>query len=546
MKLGMSLFIIATLFWAELTSPARLCAQDQLASQELTQQGSKNHHQYQFIDLGTLGGPNSYLPLLPPYHEFLPSASLSRGGTFAGFADTATPDPYSPNACFNADCFASHAIAWRNGKMIDIGALPGPAGISSAATWISMNGLIAGFSENGEIDPLIGFPVFLGFLWRNGEMISLGTLEGGYESQAMAVNNSGQVVGIASNLVPDANSLWGTNTQARAFLWEDGVMQDLGTLPGGTDAMALFINERGQIVGQSYSDNSIVPPAIGCVDSPLTLYTFFWDKGQMTDIGTLGGHCAFPYSLNNRGQVVGQSNVAGDAASHPFLWQKGKIKDLGTQGGTYGYAAWLNDEGQVVGTTTPQGDRVLLASLWDRGTITNLGALPQNACSAADAINASGQIVGGSGFYNASFFSACTDPVEHAVLWENGRILDLNDFVPSGTDLILNEAFFINDRGEISGIGSLPNGDQHTFLLIPCDEDHADVEGCDYDMVDASTLADRPAPVVRAPATTAPRTLHPFGRRGSISNPGQTGKRTGLSPRSQREPFLLPFDTFDQ
>jgi hypothetical protein len=30
----------------------------------------------------------------------------------------------------------------------DLGTLPGPAGLSSAATWTSDNGLIAGFSEN--------------------------------------------------------------------------------------------------------------------------------------------------------------------------------------------------------------------------------------------------------------------------------------------------------------------------------------------------------------------------------------------------------------
>ena len=246
----------------------------QSPAQELTQQVSKNQH-YQFIDLGTLGGPNSYLPALPPYHDVLPSASLSRSGTFAGFADTPIPDFSS--FCFNSDCFASHAISWKHGSLTDLGTLPGPTGISSAATWISDNGLIVGFSENGMIDPLVNVPAALGVLWKDGEAINLGTVEGGYESLAFAVNNSGQVVGSASNLVSDPNSLWGTATQARAFLWEKGEMQDLGTLPGGTDAMALFVNERGQIVGQSYSANSIAP---GCSDSPLTPDDRHWDLGR--------------------------------------------------------------------------------------------------------------------------------------------------------------------------------------------------------------------------------------------------------------------------
>jgi hypothetical protein len=90
-----------------------------------------------------------------------------------------------------------------------------------------------------------------------------------------------------------------------------------------------------------------------------------------------------------------------------------------------------------------------------------------------------GQIVGGSGFYAAAFFPACTDPVEHAVLWENGKTLDLNSFVPQGTDLTLNEAFFINERGEISGFGTLSNGDQHAFLLIPCNDKHDGGGSCE-------------------------------------------------------------------
>ena len=251
------LTLIAITLFAALAIPARLAAQE--------------HIRYKVVDVGTLGGPNSIPPL--PFFEGSPAGpeSLSRAGTFTGQADTATTDPFAPN-CFG-DCFVSHAIQWRDGVLTDLGALHSSESLSSASRWISVNGLIAGFSQNGEIDPLN--PDLLeirAVLWKHGKITDLGTLEGGYESEAFAVNARGQVVGAATNGIPDPSSIVGVSTQVRAFLWQNGAMQDLGTLPGGTDAVALLVNERGQIVGQSYTASSIPrPPTFICFDFPLTL-----------------------------------------------------------------------------------------------------------------------------------------------------------------------------------------------------------------------------------------------------------------------------------
>ena len=153
----------------------------------------------------------------------------------------------------------------------------------------------------------------------------------------------------------------------------------------------------------------------------------------MVDLGTLGGSCAFAGSLNNRGEVVGQATLDGDQEDHPFIWEQGKMKDLGALGGTYGYAAWLNDSGEVVGGATNEGDQAFLAFHWKNGKMTNLGTLPGNVCSVSDAINSSGQVVGGSGISESAYFPACTDSVEHAFLSENGRMIDLNRFVPDSS-----------------------------------------------------------------------------------------------------------------
>jgi probable HAF family extracellular repeat protein len=394
---------------------------------------------YRLIDLGTLGGPNSAEDPEFPY--------INNRGTVVGFADTARPDHANDRGV------AYHAFRWRRGALQDLGTLPG--GLNSFAIWSNDHDQVVGASETGRPDPMTGGRENVGVLWNaDGRIVKLGTL-GGRQSIATSINESGQITGFAANAVPDPYSLFGFGTQTRAFLWQHGRMRDLGTL-GGPDAAAFYVNERGQVAGVSYTNATPQP----VVDHP-TRDPFLWENGKMINLGTFGGVEASVGALNNRGQVVGRSDLPGDQTAHPFLWDRGKLRDLGTLGGDFGDATWLNDGGEVVGgANTADGE--FHAYRWRSGRMADLGTVGDFDCSLARFINAGGEVVGTSGECDGEFSL-------RAFVSQHGKpMIDLNAFVPPGSNLTLTDAETINDRGEITASGLLPNGNFHAVVLEPC------------------------------------------------------------------------------
>jgi probable HAF family extracellular repeat protein len=433
------LFITAMTVFAALAAPARLSAQ---------------HTRYKLIDIGTFGGPASYLtdPGAGPGELVLNNA-----GMLTGKANTTAPDP----SCA-LNCFLFHGFRWDSGTLTDLGTLPG-GNVSDIAT-INARGWISGNSTTGSIDPVTGGLINHAVLWKNDQITDLGTL-GGLESLTTYVNDGGEVVGFSSiNSNPDPLSFLGG--PIHPFIWQNGVMRDLGTL-GGPDALPGpgCNNQRNNLVTGFSFINSTPNPDTGIP----TAHPFLWDNGKMIDLGTLGGtlvcgpldclSCA-----NNQGQVAGASTLAGNSVQHAFLWDHGVMTDLGTLGGDTSFINWINDAGEIVGTADLPGSQVHHAFLWRNGLMADLGTLGSN--SHAEAINAQGQVVGR---------SLVNDTTVHAFLWENGGpMLDLNTLIPAISGLELYEAENINDRGEIAGRG-FPvgcndiNACGHVFLLIPCD-----------------------------------------------------------------------------
>jgi probable HAF family extracellular repeat protein len=476
------------------------------------------HHHYRLIDMGTFGGPESFLSSPDNTVPALNSQGTTVGGSATPTSLTATSNPFVCGGLESLVPNVNHAFEWRNGAITDLGSLAGPDFCSLAGS-VNARGEIVGTSEINAVDPLLGVNEIHGVTWKNGEILDVGTL-GGTISIAVGINHSGQVIGGSLNTTPDPYSIFdfqiaglSNGTQTRAFLFRNGLLEDLGTL-GGPDAFAGWINEQGWIAGVSYI-NSVPNPSTGFpTEDP-----FLFKDGKMQDLGSLGGVDGFPQGLNNRGQVIGGSSTAaapgacfvhssqefGNPGCDPFLWdpETGIMIDLSTstRGGTPLSVQAINDAGEIVGAGA-FGALPFDAYLWTNGVATDLGNLGDCFSLAFD-INSHRQIIG------RTF--ACDSSALRAFLWENGSIADLDSLIRPGSSLQLVWAIKINERGEIAGIGVPPGVPRanvvtqgHAFLLIPCDEHHPGVEGCDYSLVDASVVASpRPA------ATKASRPMPP-------------------------------------
>jgi probable HAF family extracellular repeat protein len=278
------------------------------------------------------------------------------------------------------------------------------------------------------------------FLWEDGQMTDLGTL-GGRHSTGFAVNEAGRVVGSA-HFSP-------TQGTSHAFLW-DGAMTDL--TPGFPGSVANGINDADQVVG-TYNHGR----------------AFLWDDGVFTDLGSLGtaGLGGFANDINNASQVVGASytdNVTElGPMPHAFIWQNGVMTDLGVLPGEQDSSATaINSAGWVVGSSgTMDPDSYLVTSrsfLYDGTALTAL-PVPSFRSSAAD-INDSGQVVG------TMRVAGGLSP-DHAFIFEGGAVTDLNALVLPGSGLHITAAHAINNAGQIVGVAVDAASRAHGVLLTP-------------------------------------------------------------------------------
>jgi probable HAF family extracellular repeat protein len=479
------------------------------------QNGMAEHHHYKLIDVGNFGGPGGGI-------ENPSSPSLNQNGILVGVSDTAAPDPFAPNYCFT-DCYVNLGFFLHSGVVTPLGPLPSGTGLSSFAVAINERGQIVGQAQNGAFDESTGWPETHAVLWQ-GSSVPIDLTPSSTQSIANAINDSGQVVGAALTATPDpfANSpidgscespnaydatpptfavcsiFFPGTTETHAFVWENGFMRDLHTL-GGPDSNAFINNDNGEVAGWSFT--SFVANASTGVP---TMDPFYWspEDGKMTDLGGLGGTLGAVVWINKRGQIAGVSNTPGDVTTHPFIWSKSEgMQDLflhGGLGGNFGHPDWLNDAGEVVGFAFISGNQVGHAFLWKDGVMTDLGTLYGDPQSEGYSINVHGQVTGGTSDLNGNDLNG--------FLWENGGpMADLNALVVPGTSMHVTTGIVINDGGEIGCLGLDPGDtEEHACLLIPCDENHPGIEGCDYSLVNSPAASQvHTADTARATAVAA-------------------------------------------
>jgi probable HAF family extracellular repeat protein len=258
----------------------------------------------------------------------------------------------------------------------------------------------------------------------------------------------------------------------------------LPSIPGGTQARGMAINQQGWVAGWSNQADG-------------TRRAVLWKNGVLTNLNTLGGPSStVPWpGLNDAGTVVGISHTGESDSLHEdwsceaglffpggttdlicrgFVWQNGLLRELPPLGGNHSFGTGVNNAGLVVGWAetavhdgTCVGAQVLQfrAALWDPKDGSNgkikareLRPLNGDSASAATAINDLGLAVGISGKCDQAVgrFSAL-----HAVLWDkSGKPSE----IPNLGGITWHTPMDINANGDVVGFSNPPGEDPGDFI----------------------------------------------------------------------------------
>jgi len=266
------------------------------------------------------------------------AAGINESGTVVGQISTANGP--------------TRAAVFSNGGVQVLGTL---GGLSSFGNGINASGQVVGLADTADGNRR-------GFVTgANGSLIEIGPLNGGYGSDANAINDNGAVTGYV-----DVNG----NGDYRAYIYTNGTMQILDTL-GGNYAQGYAINNAGMVAGYAFLAGDMVARA------------FLYANGEVKDIGGFGGFDTHATGINEAGDVVG-AGIDANNVWHAFLYSEGTFRDLNdlidpSLGWNIVYAGDINDKGQIAARGCKVGNQCadLLLTLADTGGDPDPNPVPE-------------------------------------------------------------------------------------------------------------------------------------------------------------------------
>jgi uncharacterized membrane protein len=333
-------------------------------------------------------------------------------------------------------------------------------------TGMDLRGDFAGVALGDEWDAAV--------LVHQGVITNIAPVPSGNNSYSNAINSLGVVTGELGN---------NTTNPYRGFIYDHGKLTTFEP-PGAFVCATTAINDFGQIVGNFSPRGTSITNGLNENDHVFLRQP----NGTFEDFGNFGSD---PYPLiNDQGVIVitalNSSATSGFSYSQAFVRQPGsaKLKQIPAQGlGTEVSAACINQLGQIAGTLAIDSlNSVNRGFIYYNGHVTVLGVFPSVGASpgplnsSAENINDLGQVVGSSSQEPLNT-SDPSDPEKttfnpgfsHGFVYFKGAMHDLNTLLsaaPSG--LVITDAFFINDLGQILAVGTIQGQQgQKNLLLTP-------------------------------------------------------------------------------
>ncbi|MHC4211355.1 MAG: hypothetical protein ACYSWT_16765 [Planctomycetota bacterium] len=293
--------------------------------------------------------------------------------------------------------------------------------------------------------------IFDAFIWRpQSGLVTLPRLVGYTDARVVDVNDAGDAVGRVEN-----------SEALRAVLWNDGEAIDLGVPPGGTWSQAVAINSAGLVVGEWLNVETGVQ------------HGFVWQGGVMADLGAvLATPASSGLGVSDQGHVTGWMGSSLFADARAYVLLDGQVTELPpVPGGFTSQGRAVNNLGQVAVQGLREADDepfpVLRSCLWDGQAMIDLGALPGTIFVSALDLNDGRQIVG-----------TCDNlgpPLPF--LWQDGVMTNLRDHIDDPDGLVqFNVPYAIDDAGRIAG-SAVVDGQPVGVLLTPVDGPPGDVNG---------------------------------------------------------------------